>query len=445
MVCLDLDLGDGLWDASPRADTGTMCMDDTDCEVAGLIPWEECETMTDSCQRIRSDFGDDFGRDEGDRPFDARRWLFRVRDPSNQDAVVWGWAPLDDVGCTGIFDVAGGTITVDRMRWSVSPAESSILGYECELDNPNAMETEAVDGTCQPMVPQETTGISTGAGATNDDCGGSGEDPASCTILPVGTDLDPVDHNLWAVTFGDAAVNGSAELFTATELYLFQELDTNNNAGTAAGAIAGGHPSVRFHANQWHSKQVAVHEYGHLAAFNIPSAQALHPVGVSDLDYIDGGHYFQTREYHAAAALEGFAHFVVAAAWYDLSDPEVWLVDLPQAGQGGQDDVSYDLVAGDAWSCIDYSGPTTVTCGVGTSNELNWASALLAFWQSPASPSVATVVGMLSAAHFPPWYPSGANNDFVNDFDADMASYLDTTMDGEYDTWTDLVVEWELD
>lgn len=218
-VCLNFDLGPQLWDASPRTGTGEACTADVQCETPGLTQWQRCleSPLPGACSRLVSetDYEEDRGRTDEVRPFDARGWLFRVVDSSNHLNVLWGWLPLDDVGCTEVFDSDVTDYQLEWRRWSVSPDESSILGYSCQLANADPMETELVDGTClelgQPFTDQE---VSTSGSA---DCGGSGEDAVHCTLLtiPEGVDLDPIDYNLWSVTTGDSFVKSECRVVRA--------------------------------------------------------------------------------------------------------------------------------------------------------------------------------------------------------------------------------------
>jgi hypothetical protein len=106
-VCLYLDIGDELWDASPRAADG-------------------------------KDFREEYGRNEGPLSYPAQRWLARVRDEST-GTVVFGWRPLDGSGCAAFDLPAGETeLTVEWMRWASwneSPdTGNQLVGYRCDAE-----------------------------------------------------------------------------------------------------------------------------------------------------------------------------------------------------------------------------------------------------------------------------------------------------------------------
>jgi hypothetical protein len=343
-VCLDLALGPQLFDASPRPPSGDTCigeMEDTDCEpsnpmmLPGVEPWERCNASEECVPKI-PDFGEDYGRWEGERPFSAKRWLFRVRDAGSGE-VMWGWEPLDDNGCTGVFDddvlqeqqeVLITDLTLEWMRWSVSPQGHSIMGYRCSLNG----GSPTGDGECEGLLAGE---VVLEVGEYTSACGGGAETVDYCTLYTIDQiDLQPIIYNLWSTTFADSRINFS----DPTEVYLLQEMDTGNIETTSAGPWMGGHPCVRFHPNQWRSKFTAAHEYGHLAWFEIPNAQGSHPSAPGDIDYTAGMvalHDYQSGEWQAAAAVEGFANAAALAAWNDLSqDDVVYIVNVPFSGAG---------------------------------------------------------------------------------------------------------------
>src|SRR5690606_11397569 len=192
--------------------SGETCvgeMQGTPCDPGGgLLPWEECNGMG-ACVPMEADFGEDFGRWEGARPFTGMRWLFRVRDAGSNE-IVWGWAPLDDNGCTGVFDDQGlGGITdvvVERFRWTITPEGHSILGYECELDDSDPMMAQGPDGECDSLTQSDLIPLL--AGGPSSSCGGGSDSVDHCTLQTVTEiDLEPVDYNLWSVTIADSRTN----------------------------------------------------------------------------------------------------------------------------------------------------------------------------------------------------------------------------------------------
>lgn len=235
-------------------------------------------------------------------------------------------------------------------------------------------------------------------------------------------------------------------MFEPTEIYLLQETDIDNNLISGAGTWVGAQWSIQLSPQQWHAKFVAMHEYGHLVTAHIPMFHAGHPFLDSDVDYgPDDSHRFRSPEFHATAALEGFAHFIALAAWHDLANSpvNVTYVDLFEAGVGGQATTRY-VINFPVTNCLDYSTnpQSAISCGDGMSHEVNWARALYGFFRSSSAPSLSVIAGMLEPVHVAPWYPNGANLDFVEDFDDAMSTYL--TM-AEYVEWSDEVVDNELD
>ena len=165
-VCLDFELGPQLWDASPRPHSEIPCVDDNDCNNNGdisLTAWEVCQPNLLVCMwefSANRDHGEDKGRWEGDRPFAASRRLARVVDDAT-DEILWGWAPLDDFGCTDVFDDGVqplADLRIERIRWSVTPEGTSIVGYECEL-NDGGVAASGPDGECESLEPQTTSSV----------------------------------------------------------------------------------------------------------------------------------------------------------------------------------------------------------------------------------------------------------------------------------------------
>jgi hypothetical protein len=449
-ICVDFELGPQLWDASPRPDSEIPCSTNADCNNAdpNLTPWEICSVGV--CIWAFSsdqDYGEDKGRWEGERPFPASRRLVRVLDDAT-DEVVWGWGPLDELGCTGVFDDDAlknplTDVRIQRIRWSLTPEGTSIIGYECELSD-GGMAPAGSDGQCETLTPSlDEITASIGGGSVS--CGGGGESVDHCTDYEIGEGLflEPIDYSLWSVTFADTQVNPQGAAFQPTEIYLLQETDTGNNTGTSAGPWMGGHPTVRFKFNEFHSKFTAAHEYGHLAFFSIPNEQDSppHPFDpINDLDYTAQSlpsHLLNSPEWDAAAAVEGFANLAALMAWYDLDDSPIRYVRLDEAGDGGQARTMRDFAS--MANCIP-------GCMTGQSNELNWGGALREFLIGIPAPSLSLVAGMLSAVHGSMWYPSGLNDDFADEFDDVMDPNGQDYLGDEdlYLRWTDLVADWEI-
>ncbi|PRQ09374.1 hypothetical protein [Enhygromyxa salina] len=73
------------------------------------------------------DADDAYGRRDAPEEFTAREMLVRVRAPAG---VLWGWKPLDEDGCTEIFDTSEGTVALDWVSWTVGSAH--IVALECD-------------------------------------------------------------------------------------------------------------------------------------------------------------------------------------------------------------------------------------------------------------------------------------------------------------------------
>lgn len=438
-VCLDFELGPQLFDASPRQPSGDTCpmfsMSACDPGDENLVAWETC--VLGQCVPTTSELGEDYGRWEGARPFTAMRWLFRVKDVSSEEEeVIWGWDPLDDNGCTGMFEVGASTtdVTLEWMRWTVSPTGHAILGYECELDDDGGMP-QGADGACGELA---TTDVTLEVGESSSTCGGGTESVDHCTLHTLGgLDLDPIDYNLWSATFADSRIN----FFEPTQVYLLQELDNSNNTGTKTGPWLGRHHSIRFKHNLWHSKRVPAHEYGHLAFFNIPNHQGSHPTVYfpppGDIDYGGDSHTLGSAEWQAAAAVEGFGNIAALATWNDLTeDDTVFHVSLVQDGLGaeGVDELTPHPIAMPPWD-----SPET---GDGEANEYNWGSAVRQLLRAPSpTATLEQVAGMLPAVHESAWHPSGEDNLFRDAFIAAMNTYFDGSLEAK---WSNLADEFNL-
>ena len=465
-VCLDFDFGPEIFDASPRQPSGDTCPmlnpgDPCPPPVMGLTPWEVCDTNGECVPMAsQTDWGEDYGRWEGVRPFSAERHLFRVSDNATGE-VLWGWAPLGEGGCTEVFPGPEGPddpttvedYAVEWTRWTVSPEGHSILGYECELHDDGAT-TQGPDGVCEPLEQAlQLLALDSGSSSVTD-CS-SDPDLDHCTLFTAGIDpapgqLDPVDVNLWIVANADKRVNFLASPSTA---YLLQETDAANAATSSTGPWMGRHHCIRFKENQWHEKYTPAHEYGHLVAFNIPNEQGGHPTlydefdGSGDLDDDGDGHTFESAEWHSVASVEGLADFVALAAWNDLSvTGSVDYLDWKGAGEAGLGGQYLDPNNGPRPHPHGGTGAAPCdTIGAGQACEYNWANALRMMMRLPGLPlaQLEDVIFMVSAFHGSGnWVANGADTDFVDGFDTEMQSYL---LAAEYAKWSDLVPDWEID
>lgn len=207
-VCLDFELGDKLWDASPR-------------------------------QAITADYGEDHGRWEGSYPFPARRWLARVIDETTGESV-WGFAPLDEDGCTGAttdveFEPAT-TFRVEYVRWARwEGGDRSIVGYDCE-----EMGAEPV---CNFQLDRAIVGVPAVSGGTT-----------YATLASI--DTEELEHALWSASSCEERI----PLHENFELYLLSDPDGQVQPGSSASLLFGGRPTVTLADAGWHSKFTVCHE-----------------------------------------------------------------------------------------------------------------------------------------------------------------------------------------
>jgi hypothetical protein len=177
--------------------------------------------------------------------------------------------------------------------------------------------------------------------------------------------------------------------------YEWQLRVSGDNSGTGTDYAPEGHPRVHIKFSQSaREKFTVVHEYGHAVLMS-----KLNPhIGGNDLDYSVTDdeaeqHTLNSKEWQLAAAIEGFAHFVAAVAWNDVSAaPGAYFVD----GTTAYDLSVFDKYFETNWNAANYAGQ-----GV----ERDWAQF---FWNyhtdAPTLPGVfspdqATLVAVWQAAY----------------------------------------------
>jgi hypothetical protein len=392
-VCLDLELGPELWDASPR-------------------------------QADDKEFGEDYGRWEGSHPFPAQRWLARVID-DNSGQPLWGFAPLDEDGCTGAtadieYDDESPTFTVQYVKWAHwSEGDRSIVGYGC-------MGTLA-DPTCNFQVPLAVSGVEAV--------------PSGTTYATVDDSVVfPEEHPLWAASFCEEHL----PLHDDFDIYLLFDPSGHIQDGTGTNNLFSGHPTVVFKGNGWHSKFTACHEYGHFQTFLFAG------VTPSDIDYrydpnnptmphVDDQHSFESPEWQSAASVEGVANFYAAASWSNIDR----MGSVPYVEMGSAE-TSYTERPIPRGSCLIPSGPN-----LGVANEWNWASALRWFrLEAQDTPSLPLIIGMVERAYDggqAGWVATGdlMTSAFWDNFVAQMDGYL---LDQQQeDDWADAADQWCID
>jgi hypothetical protein len=431
-LCLYFDIGDELWDASPRAADGAEL-------------WEE------------------YGRNTGPMGFPAQRRLVHIRDESTGQ-VVWGWRPLggwdpfpadatpgcncgvqpppplpEDAGCADFeLDDPMTTLTVQWTRWSVwgdpqdptGPATGNqIIGYNCDV----TMTGCSFDIPVVVGVPADL------AGETN-------------VVIPF-TGVEPVDLPLWAVTFSEDrfAALGEQPLENTT-FYVGYDEDNVLPGLTQADRTFGNQPSVVIAGNSYHGKFVAAHEYGHqqtMAAsqpsFGRPDLNYCYSPDTypaADNDCENPQHLAFSSEWQGAAAIEGFAHWYSASAWHDVDDEECGnclnrtsFIDI----QGATMATTYDIPRDQPFCPATIEDP----CPAGVNTEHDWVSALRIYrLNAGTTPDFRTIFTMLESYYDTgTWIAADPSDAFWLGFDDTMEEHLGAG----YEDWVTAAQEWRLD
>ncbi len=394
-VCLYLDIGDLLWDASPRAADG-------------------------------HDFREEHGRNEGPTSYPAQRWLARVQDDGTGETL-FGWDPLDGSGCADVeLPDRGTTLTLEWLRWASWDAEpetgNQVIGYHCRAET----------GDCTLEIQRETVPV----------------DPAGVTSVIVpgmaeGTEINTV---LWAATFAEERF-ASMDEQPLWESRVYVGYDPLGWPGilpgrTQADRTFGNQPSIVIEGDAWHSKFTVAHEYGHQQTHGAHH-DTLTP---DDVDYCypevgcRADHRMDSREWQAAAAIEAFGTWYALATWHDvdlvecpLCMPGVRYVDPLSATEASE----YTVPRGDS---ICGAEPE---CPPGAGNEWDWMSALRIYRLSIAPPpDFRSMFTMLPAAYATGgWTASGATDAFWTNFDGAMANHLGA----RYPAWRAAAIHMEID
>jgi hypothetical protein len=383
-VCLYLDLGDGYWDASPRAADG-------------------------------EEFGEEYGRNEGPHSYPAQRWLARVRDDTT-GTIVFGWSALDGNGCAA-FDLPPSetALTVEWVRWAIwndaPETGNQLVGYRCDA----AMSSCTIDQDIFTLPANMATGV---------------------TEIVAGTKIvDEIDLIFWAATFAEErfAALGDQPL-DDTFIYVGHDPQDVLPGATQADRTFGNQPSVVVDGNAWHSKFTIAHELGHQQTL-----AAQHPTfGPTSIDYcydpslypvVPAGctpnHTMDSHEWQAAAAIEGIAHWYAVSVWNDVD-----IIECQNCGAGvryvapSAADVARSYrVPRVTPLCTALNAPQ---CPAGVSNEWDWLSAFRLFRLGAAStPSFRTMLTMVSAAYSSGnWVTSGPTDGFWTSFDQAMVGHL---------------------
>ena len=400
-VCIYLDLGADLWDASPRAADG-------------------------------EDFREEYGRNEGPTSYPAQRWLAHVVD-ARTGTGLFGWEPLDGSGCAS-FDLpdGAGVLGVEWVRWAVWEDDpdtgNQIVGYSCTTEMMGCSLTQSAR-----LVPADI-----GAGVTE--------------VIVTQDQIEPIDGVMWVASFAEErfASLGEQPLEDA-RIYVSHDPAMLLPGKTQADRTFGNQPSVIIQGKAWHSKFTVAHEYGHLQ-----TVMAANPsFGRDDLDYCydatlyplsaigcTPNHSVDGHEWQAVAAVEGIASWYSVSVWND--------VDLVEC-QNCQSGVRYVHPTSET-EALTYAVPRgsplctamgEPQCPAGVGNEWDWMSAFRLFrLQAPMLPSFRTLFTMLSAAYQAgTWPPAAADGSFWEAVDLAMVDHLGP----HYAAWSDAATQMELD
>jgi hypothetical protein len=237
------------------------------------------------------------------------------------------------------------------------------------------------------------------------------EPPAAQTVL-VEADTSEQTQTIFA-----AAVQGM-ERFTAgltNALYEWSLREEGDTAGTLTGYAPEGHPRISIkYSNASRSKFTITHEYGHAVLIGKLNPQ----ITPADIDYTVeedetlSQHTVLSKEWQLTAAIEGFAHFVSAVAWNDVTaNGDAVFVD----------DQVYPLGSFSKYFESNYNEAGYPGQGV----ELDWAQF---FWNyhtdTPAFPGVSPPSQSMLLSIFLASYPWPKNEGFFAQFSAGAAAIL---------------------
>jgi hypothetical protein len=428
IVCVDMDFGEQLWDASPRD-----------------YPAEGPPTPPSPA----GDYLETEGRlDNGDYPFPMQYWLVRVINEKTDER--WGFMPLDEDGCTEpiTFDEEDEeqTFRLEYVRWAQLSNDREIIGYDCD-DLVN-------DGDGRPEVcifglpggnPEQEAGTTVVMGIepvpanythvtiepyfdnTDDDHPNAGDDVI----------LSPVEYTLWAATFAEDRIPMWPEGGFQTYIGTTRSSSDENVFGMAASAAnwnIGGQLTLQQTGRSYRRKFVTAHEYGHIVTAR------MYEMVEADYDYAGPGgvpdaHKFDSVEYQSAASIEGFAHVYALWTWSPPGQAVVYIPD-PELN------VRMAIPLGGSITPSPFCG-NNPDCGPGLANERDWATALHVFRQEE-NMSTVDVLHMLGAVYDggSGWVATGQTAAFWNHWVSQMGSYLTTQ---QLETWEDVAEAWYID
>jgi hypothetical protein len=322
---------------------------------------------------------------------------------------IWGWAPLDDHGCSAEFDApVGAELEVETYFWSYfAETNVSVVSLSCP-DNINELRCRSGSAFRQTSVPL---------------------DGGTIWVEMIGSRQAYV-HFAAASAESRVPTTHNANFYTRTGI----EIKTISNR------VAGGRPTANIGGPSFSSKFTVAHEYGHLKTtiIDIPSFSN------AATDYCFGAPNdctltwaAESTEWQSAAAIEGFADFFTMLVWNDVSAPprdgvKAWWAPgdswrcryQPDPGDPGEPVLpdgcipeGYNLTTvADSWHYQANCDPDECPSGVATASD--WAFAL---WDMRVLTSVppVTLLHLLGLSY--PWQVNGENSAFYDGFVADIA------------------------
>jgi hypothetical protein len=350
------------------------------------------------------DLLEDFGRLDQPGSLAVPGMLTSVELNNNR---IWGWAPLDDRGCTTQFDApVGAQLDVEAYFWSYNPVTNvSVVSLSC----PN-----------------------------NDlDCT-SGSDLGFGFVPPDGGDIQIELGNSRRSYVHFAAATAEWRVPTASNVTYYTR--TGLDIKTISNRAAGGHPTASIGGESFRSKFTVAHEIGHLKALilRIPSFSNWS----ADYCYGDPNDCTLTwgsesPEWQSAAAIEGFAEFFSMLVWNDVdgvprdgvkawaSSGTSWRCRYrPDPSDQGMPPLPDDCIPqnsnltaiADSWHHQANCDPINCPSGVATASD--WAFAL---WDMRVMRQVSTIQLLQLLGLSYPWPTNGEDSDYWDEFILDIA------------------------
>jgi hypothetical protein len=352
------------------------------------------------------DLLEDYGRLDQPGSLAVPRMLTSVELAELGGGRIWGWAPLDDHGCTTQFDApAGAEIRVEVYFWSYNPDTNvSVVSLNC-VGN--------LDCTSGGIIRTEFVPLGGGA-----------------ILIPLGNSRRSYVHFAAATAESRVPTAHNVTYYTRTGI----DLDTRSNR------VAGGHPTSSIGGESFRSKFTVAHEYGHLKTLVEPVSTFSN----ANVDYCHGNPadctltwFPETPEWQSAAAIEGFADFFSMLVWNDgngvprdgvnarPSSATSWQCRYrPDPSEQGVPPLPDDCVPqnsdvttiADSWHHQANCAPMNCPSGVATASD--WAFAL---WDMRVMTSVPAVqlLELLGLSY--PWPTNGESSVYWDEFVLDIA------------------------